>query len=130
MKAGQVKELFDNAKRRVMLMTGITAEHYNKLVFERGIEFLELETGADEWAISMMSHTSIFWGWWRNIWCRRDLLWLKGVQEKRIPPTLQCYLEFQSIDSIDSYPSTLIYQESYHQLVSKINEDAKRTDAI
>jgi hypothetical protein len=128
MKASEVKEFFEGSRMQILAFTLMSAEQYNTLMFDRGIEFLELETGDDTWSISMMSTTPIFWQWWKNIWYSRDMHWLYGISLGKLQKGIDSYMDFQSIEAIDSHPSTLIYQESYNQLITKINKNVSNTE--
>lgn len=118
-----IKEQYEQAARDIMRMTRITPEQYNTMMFERGIEFLQAECRGDEWAISIMSHAPMFWMWWKNLYGNRDLAWLEYVREGRMPGTMKSYRLHQSIDMIEAYPSTMIYQKSYTKLIKKINQE-------
>lgn len=59
----------------VMDITGISQENYNKMRFEKGIEYLQKVT-EDKTKSKLLSESPLFWGFWVNEWIERDTKWI------------------------------------------------------
>lgn len=116
-----IRNQYEQAQLEVVRLTKMSKEKYNNLLFETGIEYLKAESNGDEQGISLMSKTEVYWKWWRNVWGNRDLYWLEMVKEGKCSCTEKSYASWQSIEKIDSYPTTMIYQQSYSRLMNKIS---------
>jgi len=76
-------------KNRVLRLCGITKEEYATAVFESGIAFLEHYTNYDEWAVSTISRTHQFWGWWENAWYNIDEIFVARFFEDELEENLK-----------------------------------------
>ena len=116
-----IRNQYEQARVDVMRITGMKDQAYNTLFFETGIEYLKIECGGDEDWVAMMGKTEIYWQWWKNVWANRDLYYQELVKENKVRGGFTSYTAFGSIHKIDSYPTTMIYQKSYSQLMKKIH---------
>ena len=116
-----IRNHYEQAARDIMRLTGLNEMQYNTLLFERGIEYLSAECRGDQFGIGMMSRTEVYWQWWKNVWGNRNLAWLEMVREGKTFSGRKSYELYQSIEKIDSYPTTMIYRKAYSLLMKKIH---------
>jgi hypothetical protein len=61
-----------NVINQVLLLTGLTDEQHNQLVFKTAEEYLTGFSPHYPQVVTQVLKSSIFWNWWRHHWEQRD----------------------------------------------------------
>ena len=118
-------------KAEIFKLLNCHSNHYNSLQYEMGLEYLDNETNLDNAAAKIVAETALFWSWWRNQWIKRDICFLRTVNQLgetrkqtiyRPVRIAQTYQKFHSVNSILFLPHKAAIRESYAQFIGRMNK--------
>jgi len=109
-------------RKRIQRLTGFTVAELNQMQFDTAYEYLRETLRLDDWSISQLTGSSIFWNWWINHWNRRDECCLRAIGERnRYSNTArQIYLRWHDPKTLEVYPNRVILEESYSEMIDEL----------
>lgn len=121
MKPHEFRKMAEEHRKDILRSTGMTIEQYNQLMFDIGFEFLDIECAGDQWNINAMSKEPMFWQWWKNVWYQRESFFWAWISLEEIAGTREEYEHHMSVEMFDRHCTSLIYRESYTNMIKKLS---------
>jgi hypothetical protein len=116
---------FEEFKRRVCELLGITQEQYADMQLRYGRQYLQAYIPNDPDGIDQLLGQRIYWTWWRNHWAMRDEQFCVGhVESLSMKLRTELYHELHNPNTLASCirPNGVILELAYAGMISNVNK--------
>jgi hypothetical protein len=104
---------------------------YNEYQLDKGHDYLMAYLKGDEYSVSVMERSAIFWKWWRNHWANRDEGFMEFVTNTTysVADMREFYGDVNEAALLAEciYPNGVILSESYATMIKElVYEEVKK----
>ncbi len=109
-------------KARVLALLRMSEMDYNWIQLEEGKRYLDAYLNHDEYSVSVMETSRIFWAWWRNHWNLRDEQFVRDHSRTDVKQLLKLYRQYNSGSMLaqNITLNSVVLVESYHLMTHRI----------
>lgn len=119
-------------KTLLLQLMQISEQQYDEMVFEYAYRYLVLQIGYDEFSISLLTGTTLFWKWWTNQWNRRNRILIHEYKLDQYPGTdirefvRREFYRTHCPESLNVYPSKPIMDEAYAIMMGELMDQLRK----
>lgn len=113
----------------------LTELEYNNLVMDVAYNYLDVNLGKDIFGKEVLLNSRSFWTWWKIQWDRRNRIFINETRLMEVVAIIQpdarnllreLYFETHSPAEINVYPSRLVMEMSYAQMIGNVFHEIQK----
>ena len=106
----------------IMCLCGLSEYRYNEIIFNQGIDYIKHETCDDEFYVSEIARTKLFWEWWLTVVEDRIKLFLNQFSKSPLSKNELTFIweSLLWVGSIRIYPPDIMWDAGYEQLIQTL----------
>ena len=113
--------------QQIIQMCRMPESRYYETVFNMGVQYLEYETGNDDFYVSQIAQSKEFWQWWNKVVEDRNRLFLKEFNYSSLSCDELYYIweSLLNVKSLKVYPAAVIWSHGYENLIKTLTQKVK-----
>jgi hypothetical protein len=126
----QQQQKAQTLKEQVCRLLHWNDEAYAAFQFEMGLAYLQEYIPNDPHGAQQLTHSKVYWNWWKNSWLQRDEIFVREAKEDwDLADRLYIYSDSNNPSLLigNTRPNAVVLEETYKEMIQEFIDDINQT---